>query len=345
MANILLYGEFGWEITSKSTIEWLEEHKNEHVDMHINSIGGDVFEAIAIRSACKQHKDLTIHVDALAASAAAIVSLCGQPLVMAEYSRLMIHSASTGAWGNAKQIEEQLENLKGIDNDLAAMIADKFGKTQEEILEEYFDGNDHWLTAEECVNMGLATLAVKTEDRAATIYNCINGDKRTAILNVVSGAHEPHQANTNQNNTTMLEKLQAVALFKDCATEEAVIEKANQQEAEMAAQQQEIADKDAEIAELKAKLAEYEAEKEAAQKAADEAVISNALSEGKITAEQADIYRNLIEKDRENTVKMLDSLQPIQEPAKVTDHIKGAGVDAPKKGAFAEAMERIAKNK
>ena len=143
MVKALLYGGIGYDVEAKDVVEWLDAHKDDAVELHINSPGGSVFEAIAIRTAILAHKNITIVVDALAASAAAIISLCGKPLKMAEYSRLMLHSASSYASGNKKQMQEEIAMLESIDNDLAAMIAQKFGKDKDEILAEYFDGSDH----------------------------------------------------------------------------------------------------------------------------------------------------------------------------------------------------------
>ena len=102
MAKILLYGEIGYDVMSKDVVEWLGANEGEQVEMHINSPGGDVFEALAIRSAMTNVAGLTVVVDALAASAAAVIALCGKPLKMSQYARLMIHSASTSAYGNSK---------------------------------------------------------------------------------------------------------------------------------------------------------------------------------------------------------------------------------------------------
>ena len=156
MVKALLYGGIGYDVEAKDVVEWLDAHKDDAVELHINSPGGSVFEAIAIRTAILAHKNITIVVDALAASAAAIISLCGKPLKMADYSRLMLHSASSYASGNKKQMQEEIAVLESIDNDLAGMIADKFGKEKDEILATYFDGQDHWLDRDECIKMGLA---------------------------------------------------------------------------------------------------------------------------------------------------------------------------------------------
>lgn len=333
MVKILLYGEIGWDVESKEIVSWLDEHKDERIEMHVNSPGGQVFEAIAIRNAVKGCPDLTIVVDSLAASAAAVISLCGKPLKMSQYSRLMIHSASTYAGGNSKAIEKELKMLQSIDEDLAKMIAEKMGASVDEVIETYFDGKDHWLTQQECLEMGIAEAyeGEKAGDGLRTVYDCVNGNRR-----------DNHKQFIYKNME--LAKIKELGAFRDCATEDDVVEKANEQARQIEDLQEQTRAKDERIAELEARVSEYEAEQARAQAEADENEIADALESGKITAEQADIYRNLFKNDRENARKMLASLAEPAAPAKVSDFIKGEG-NIPEKDYFKEEMARIANQK
>lgn len=334
MVKALIYGSIGWEVESRDVVEWLDEHKDEQVELHINSPGGSVFDAIAIRTAIMAHKNLSIVVDAIAASAAAIISLCGKPLKMAEYSRLMLHSASSYASGNKKQMQEEIAMLESIDNDLAGMIADKFGKEKDEILAAYFDGQDHWLDRDECIKMGLAE-KYEPEGNAqnahtAVVWDCINF-KKQAINNITKKSMD-------------LTKFQSVKAFMKCTTEEQIVDAATKMAAELEDAQTAIAEKDKRIAELEGRINAFEAEKQKAQDEADENVITDAVEAGKITSEQADIYRAMLKTDRENALKMLDTVKAQPELKKVSDYIKGEGGNGePKKSYFEEQMERIRK--
>ena len=330
MKKFLMYGEIGWEVTAKETVAWLEENAEEEIEMHINSPGGGVFEAIAIRGAILTCPNITIVVDSLAASAAAIISLCGKPLKMSAYSRLMLHSASTLASGNSKEMEEQVENLKSIDADLASMIAGKIGKSQEEVAETYFDGKDHWLTQEECVAMGIAEAygEGKTEDRAVAVYDCVNGHWKDCIN---------HLTNKDMN----IEKIQALEAFRDCATEDEVVEKAAEQAQSLEELQRQSEEKDKRITELEAEVKAFREKEAKAQEEADEAKISDAIKEGRLPEEQADAFRALMKSDRDNTIRLIDTLKAPAKQADVRDYMKGEG-DMPKKSYFKEEMEKIA---
>lgn len=337
MIKALLYGSIGYEVEARDVVEYLDAHKDEDVELHINSPGGSVFEAIAMRTAIMAHKRITLVVDAIAASAAAIISLCGKPLKMADYSRLMLHSASSYASGNKKQMQEEIAMLESIDNDLASMIADKFGKEKDEILATYFDGSDHWLDRDECIKMGLAE-KYEPEGEAqnahtAVVWDCINF-KQAKMNN-----------NNNKKQENMdLTKFQSVKAFMKCTTEEQIVDVATKMAAELEDAQTAIANKDKRIKELEDQINAFEAEKQKAQDNADEKVIADAVEAGKITSEQADIYRAMLKTDRENALKMLDTVKAQPEPKKVTDYIKGEGGNGePKKSYFEEQMERIRK--
>lgn len=334
MIKALLYGSIGYEVEARDVVEYLDAHKDEDVELHINSPGGSVFEAIAMRTAIMAHKRITLVVDAIAASAAAIISLCGKPLKMADYSRLMLHSASSYASGNKKQMQEEIAMLESIDNDLASMIADKFGKDKDEILATYFDGSDHWLDRDVCIEKGLAEKYEPEEgspsDHTHTVWDCINF-KKQAINNI-------------KKKSMDLTKFQSVKAFRKCTTEEQIVDVATKMAAELEDAQTAIAEKDKRIAELEGQINAFEAEKQKAQDEADENVITDAVEAGKITSEQADIYRAMLKTDRENALKMLGTVKAQPEPKKVSDYIKGEGGNGePKKSFFEEQMERIRK--
>ena len=158
--SILLYGEIGegMPVDSKAIVEELITLSARHpkIDVRINSNGGDVFSGMAIFNALKTSKaDITVYVDGVAASIAAIIALCGKPLYMAPYAKLMLHNVTAGTYGNVKQMEQTLQLMKQLHVDLSNMIAAKLNITAEDVERRFFDGVDHWLTAQEALQMKL----------------------------------------------------------------------------------------------------------------------------------------------------------------------------------------------
>ena len=84
-ADIYIYGEISsqkWDdsdVTAKDFVEDLNKAKNKNVTVHINSSGGDVFQALAIYNSLKNYEgQVTISVEGVCASAATIIACAGQ---------------------------------------------------------------------------------------------------------------------------------------------------------------------------------------------------------------------------------------------------------------------------
>lgn len=133
------------------------------IRLHINSIGGEVFEGIAMLNALRAHPArVTVVVDALAASAASFVALAGDEIVMAPYSQLMIHDAWGGCVGNAEDMRETAGRLDGLSANMASMYADRAGGTVEQWRAAM--RAETWFSAEEAVEAGLADRVGGPED-------------------------------------------------------------------------------------------------------------------------------------------------------------------------------------
>ncbi|RBW85030.1 Clp protease ClpP, partial [Escherichia coli] len=84
-ADIYIYDEIGfWGVTAKQFISDLNALGDiTHINLHINSPGGDVFEGIAIFNALKTHgASITVYVDGVAASMASVIAMVGNPVIM-----------------------------------------------------------------------------------------------------------------------------------------------------------------------------------------------------------------------------------------------------------------------
>ena len=184
--TILLYGEIGeTEVNASEIKEEIMQAESVHkpVEIRINSIGGEVFTGVAIIQAINECKgDIRIFVDGVAASIASVIALCGKPLEMGRYSRLMLHTVSTGCYGTQKDLLKCVEEMGKIDELLCDIIARKCHKTSEEIRNLYFDGNDHWFTADEALELGLIdgifeTSPIQENPTTENIYHITNKSK------------------------------------------------------------------------------------------------------------------------------------------------------------------------
>lgn len=179
-SKIVIYGEIGdywWDSTSATDIERaLKDVTTSVVNVHINSGGGDAFDGIAIRNQLINHPaKVRIIVDGLAASAASIIAMAGDEIVMNTGSMMMIHEASTFAWGTKTDIKKTLNALDGLDKSLADIYMTKFKGEREEI--ETMITNETWFTADEAVAVGLATATSTVEDDDEPVTNEVNAEQ------------------------------------------------------------------------------------------------------------------------------------------------------------------------
>lgn len=140
------------------------------IELHINSGGGSVFDGIAIFNMLKANKaNITVHVDALAASIASVIAMAGDKIIMPSNSMLMIHNPWTYTAGNAKQLRKQADDLDQIGKASRQSYLTKAGDslTEDKLIELLDD--ETWLTAEEAVSYGLADEIEEASQVAASI--------------------------------------------------------------------------------------------------------------------------------------------------------------------------------
>lgn len=297
---LLIYDEIGvYGTSAKEVAQFLIDNKGEEIEIHINSPGGDVFDAYAIYNNLKNTPNVTIYVDGIAASAAAIIALCGKPLKMATVSQLMLHSASSGVFGNKKEMQERIDFLDGIDTTLASMIASKMGKDVEEIKNSYFDGKDHWISSQECEKMGLCEVYEPSPEDKVKLQKLIARLKETI--------------NNNKKINTMLTRIQKVQAFNNCQTEDEAMVRIN----DMVSKNAELTARVAELEKTEQKYNDMIAQQQKEQAEADYKVIEDAVKDGRITDEMKPVYVDMMSKDRENTHKIINSLVKKAEEKKV----------------------------
>lgn len=157
--EVFVYGEIGtWGVSANQFVQDLRAMDDgaSPVVVAFNSIGGDLFDGLAIHNALSRLGDrCTGRIDALAASAAS-VAVCGaHRVVIAANAMLMIHNPYTFTGGDAEDFRRVADVL---DQTLEAIIAaykSKAPDIDEAELRRMVNA-ETWLTANEAVALGLA---------------------------------------------------------------------------------------------------------------------------------------------------------------------------------------------
>lgn len=158
VAEIRIYDEIGfWGTDAKTFVSQLDEAAASaaEVVVAINSPGGDVFDAFAIYNALRRYAGrVTARIDGVAASAASLVAMAGDRIVMPENAMLMIHNPWTVALGTASDLRATADSMDKARDGILAAYRNKSGKSDEE-LTAMLDA-ETWMTAAEAKEAGFA---------------------------------------------------------------------------------------------------------------------------------------------------------------------------------------------
>ena len=155
-AEILLYDQISsvkdedWGlINARSLINEIKALGDiQNITLRINSVGGNVFEAQAMYSYLKSHPaNITVKVDGIAASAASLVAMAGNKIIMPENALMMIHNPAGGCYGEAEDMREVAEILDKVRDTLANVYIAKTGLEREKVVAMMND--ETWMTASE----------------------------------------------------------------------------------------------------------------------------------------------------------------------------------------------------
>lgn len=149
-----IYEWFGIEATSpKSVNDSLSQANGEDIEVEINSGGGSVFAGSEIYTALKSYPgNVTVKIVGLAASAASVIAMAGDKVMMSPTAQMMIHNVSSRAEGDYRNMEHTAEVLRNANNTIANAYRIKTGKTQEELLA--LMDKETWMTADKAKELG-----------------------------------------------------------------------------------------------------------------------------------------------------------------------------------------------
>ncbi len=164
-ATVFLFDEIGGSlgVQADQFVRDLEAIDAPVIHLRINSPGGSLFDAIAMHSALLHHPARVIaYVDSLAASAASVVAMAGDEIVMMPGSQMMIHDASAVHDGNAAEMAKMATFLDRQSGNIADLYRQKAGGQADEWRELMLA--ETWMFADEAVAFGLAD---RVEERQA----------------------------------------------------------------------------------------------------------------------------------------------------------------------------------
>lgn len=182
-----------WGASASALVEALQQAGDRAVHLHINSPGGDVFEARAMAAAIVAYPgSVTAHIDGLAASAATYLALSANSVRMTDGGLFMVHNSWTLAYGNRSELRATADLLEKIDGTIAADYARRTGATLDQVR-DWMDA-ESWFTAAEALDAKFIDAIDPNTKNAAAAQADPARWNLSAYANAPKLAREPDEA-------------------------------------------------------------------------------------------------------------------------------------------------------
>ena len=136
------------------------------ITVWINSPGGDCFAAAEIYNMLRDYKGkVTVKVDGLAASAASVIAMAGDEVLVSPVSMLMIHNPSTIAMGDSAEMQKAIRMLDEVKESIINAYQAKTGLSRNK-LSKLMD-EETWMNAGKAVELHFADGVISRDE----LYN------------------------------------------------------------------------------------------------------------------------------------------------------------------------------
>lgn len=183
-SEITIYGVIGeswWsdKYTSAHDVDTaLQEANGNNIVIRLNSPGGSAFDGIAIYNRLTSYKKehnakVTIHVDGWACSAASVLAMAADELIMGLGAMFMIHEASSAVWGSKGAFRSEADLLEELEEGIIDIYMTKANVDRGEIRNKV--DAETWFSASKTVEIGFAT---------ATSSKSVEGNNSEEVSNL-----------------------------------------------------------------------------------------------------------------------------------------------------------------
>lgn len=207
--EILLYTDL-YSYSTERLINALDENLKKEVRMRVNSPGGSVFASYGIFAKVKEHGNVTMHVDGMAASAAGLMLLYAKKVTALNVCRIMLHRAD--AYISTPEQRVQLDSINVDLRKQLEMRVDnaKFKAVTGSSFEDLFNPEtriDIWLTADQAKELKIVSEIIELKPEEAKAMSDLMWD----VAAKLEGAPEPKIIDNPKTEDTMttLDELKA----------------------------------------------------------------------------------------------------------------------------------------
>lgn len=166
-----------------------------NITVYINSYGGDCVAAAQIYNMLTNYNGkVTIKIDGIAASAASVIAMAGDKVLMSPVSVIMIHNPLTMVCGDHKEMEKAIDMLAEVKESIINAYEYKTGLSRAKL--SHLMESETWMNANKAVELGFADGISEKEDNAP-IADAVMFSQRAvsnALMNKLNARYKPTAA-------------------------------------------------------------------------------------------------------------------------------------------------------
>lgn len=145
---------FDDEVTPRLFKDELESGSGD-ITLWINSPGGDCIAAAQIYNMLIDYNgNVTVKIDGMAASAASVIAMAGDTVLMSPVSMLMIHNPATIAMGDHNDMQKAIDMLGEVKESIMNAYAIKTGLSRARL--SHLMDSETWMNANKAIELGFA---------------------------------------------------------------------------------------------------------------------------------------------------------------------------------------------
>lgn len=154
------------------------------ITVWINSPGGDCIAAAQIYNMLMNYKgNVTVKIDGIAASAASVIAMAGNKVIVSPVSMIMIHNPATIAAGDTSEMQKAIAMLDEVKESIINAYEIKTGLSRAR-LSHLMDA-ETWMDANSAIEMGFADEIMQrdTQDDELEVPNVSMTFSRASVTN------------------------------------------------------------------------------------------------------------------------------------------------------------------
>lgn len=135
-----------------------------NITVWINSPGGDTVAAAQIYNMLMDYPGkVTVKIDGIAASAASVIAMAGEKVLVSPVSMMMIHNPSTIAYGDTAEMQKAISVLNEVKESIINAYEIRTGLSRTKI--SHLMDAETWMNANKAIELGFADeVLTRTEE-------------------------------------------------------------------------------------------------------------------------------------------------------------------------------------